>query len=333
MSTVHSSFTRRRLVAGGACALLSAAGSAQLGAAHRVGFLSLGSEKSDVSTSQQAMLRASLKRMGLDDGSNLTIEWRFAEGREERLRSLAAELVKARCELIVAAFNQAIAAALAETRTLPVVMLGALVPVELGWARSLASPGGNATGTIYSSPETTGKLFEILQEAAPQARRVGVLVSRTVPGTAHYRAQWEKAATALGLRLHFFNVAKAEDIQPALQRMAASRMQAIYISGDSLINPSVREIAAFALEHQLPSVGTAAVHVRQGALFYYGPDFPLMVERVAVAVNRILAGTPPRELPIEAPAKYEFVFNRQTGQALGIQLPPALQVQVSRFVE
>ena len=303
------------------------------GAVRRIGYLSLETPGSESSTNQQRLLRGALAKLRLEDGVNLAIEWRFASGATARLPELAKELVRSRVELIIAAFNQSIVAASAATTTIPIIMFGALVPVELGLADSLARPGRNLTGTTYFAPETTGKLLELLKEARPGIQKVAVLTNPEVPGKPFYQPMYHRAADALGLSLLFFEVARPGEITSALQRIAASRSDALYIVGDSVINPSMPAIASFAVEHGLVSIGTALVHVRQGSLLYYGPDFPNMVDRVALYVARVLGGARPGELPIEEPTRYELVINLKTARALGITISPVLRARANRFLE
>jgi putative tryptophan/tyrosine transport system substrate-binding protein len=297
----------------------------------RIGYLALETHDSDSSRVQQRLLREALRRVGRQESVNLAIEMRFAQGNVERLPSLAADLVRQDVALIVAFFNQAIVAAKNASNRIPIVMVGALSPVDLGLVRSLAHPGGNVTGTTYFSPATTGKLLEILKEAVTAARRVAILLNPTVPSKKFYAPTYELAAAKLGLTLNFFEARSPDRVASALTRISAVRPDALYIVGDSVINPSMPAIAAFALEHKLPSIGTALVHARNGALLYYGPDFENMIERVAFQVDRILAGAKPADLPVEQPSKYELAINLKTAAALGLAIPPSLRMRADRF--
>lgn len=297
----------------------------------RIGYLTLGTI--DSSRATQELLRQSLSKLGLREGDNLSIDWKFAQGDVAKLPALAAELVASNVELIVAAFSQAIVAAHAATRTIPIVMLGALAPVEMGLVASLSRPGGNLTGTNYFSPEMTGKILGILAEVTPAPRRVAVLRNPDTPGVERYKPVYDHAARTLGLQLVYFDVRTSDQIAPALAAIAASHSQALYITGDSVINPSIREIAGFALRQRMVSIGTALVHVRDGALMYYGPDFPMMVERVAVFTRRILSGAAPADLPVEDPVKFELVVNQKTARALSLELPRSIIVATDRFIE
>ncbi|MBC5765992.1 ABC transporter substrate-binding protein [Ramlibacter albus] len=326
---------RRRYMAGlAAVGVAPGLALAQARAApRRIGYLSLYSAGSTIATTQQEMFRTALRNAGVPEGPIVTIEWRFAEGRAERLASLAAELVAARVELIVAVFQQAIVAARAATETVPIVALGALLPTEAGFAKSLAQPGGNVTGTVYFSRGVVDKLYELLREAVPRARRIAVLGNPDAPTAARYGAASEEAAARLGLAIEFVHVRRQADVAAALRQVAAARPDALFINGDASINPSMGAIAAFAIERKLPTFGTALVHVREGALLYFGPHLEEMVNRVGSFVARILRGASPATLPMEEPARYELVINSKTAAALGWQPPPALQARVDRFVE
>jgi putative ABC transport system substrate-binding protein len=322
---------RRELLIAGLLPIVSPAQTPQR--RRRIGYLALETHDSNSSTVQQRLLREALSRIGHEEGRNLAIEMRFAEGYGERLRPLAADLVRQQVELIIAFFTQAIVAARDATRTVPIVMVGALSPVELGLVQSLARPGTNVTGTTYYSPQTTGKLMEILKEAVPAARRVAVLLNPAVPGKQYYAPMYEAAAAKLGLRLQFFETPRPEDIAPALERVRSMRPDALFVVGDSVINPAVTLISAFAVQAGIPSVGTALTHARNGILMYYGPHFEEMIERVAFYVDRILAGAKPAELPVEQPTRYDLVINRKTAAALGIAMPAPLLGRANRFFD
>ncbi|HKB55856.1 MAG TPA: ABC transporter substrate-binding protein, partial [Ramlibacter sp.] len=298
----------------------------------RIGYLTLETPGSDSSMVQQALLRESLRRLELREGENLAIEWKFARGDVARLPALAAQLVDARVELIVAAFSQAIVAARDATGTIPIVMMGALAPVETRLVASLAAPGANVTGTSYFAPEVSGKFIELLAQITPSPKRIAVLRNPDTPGTERYRSVYERAAALLRVRLVHFDVRRLEQTPAALHGIAASGAGGLYIVGDSVINPSMPQIAGLALRRKLVSIGTALVHVRQGSLLYYGPDFPVMIERVAFYVRRILDGAAPARLPVEEPAKYELVLNLKTARALGVRLPASITEMVDRTI-
>ncbi len=274
---------------------------------------------------QQRLLRESLRRVGLDEGANLAIEWRFADGKRERLLTLSKELVHLNVELILAsASNEAIAAARQATRTIPIVMHLANLPVESGFVESLARPGGNVTGTTWVSAETTNKQMQILKEAVPGATRLAILRNPTMPEAPIFRTWNERAPGVLGLTLQFVDVSRPEDVTPALGRVAASRPDVLYVGTDPVVRTRLREIVGFTLERKLPSMGTAFIFVRSGGLLYYGPDIPHTWDRTVGYVDRILRGARAADLPVEEPMKYQFVINLKTARALGLTIPPAV---------
>jgi len=311
-----------------------AAEAQQAGKVRRIGFLSLDAAGSETGQQQQRLLRESLRRIGLDEGANLLIEWRFADGKRERLLTLAKELVHLNVELILAAAsNEAIAAARQATRTIPIVMHLANLPVESGFVESLARPGGNVTGTTWVSVETSNKQFQILKEAVPGATRVVNLWNPTMPEASIYRTWNERAAGMLGLTLQFVDASRPEDVTPALGRVAASRPDVLYVATDPVIRSRLREIVDFTLERKLPSMGAGFIFVRSGGLLYYGPDIPDTWDRTVSYVDRILRGARPMDLAVEEPTKYRLVINLKTAKALGLSIPPSLLQRADQVIE
>lgn len=332
---------RRRRILLSAGALLAAplaSFTQQSRGVRRIGLLSLDSPNSATGQQQQRLLRDSLRRVGYEEGKNLGIEWRFAEGKVERLASLADELVRLKVDLIlVPASTEATRAAKNATRTIPIVMQNLFHPVEFGIIESLARPGGNVTGTTYAPIETIEKQYQILKEAAPAVTRVATLVDPTSTGNLKldqiYASQFERIAAKMGMTLEPFEVSRPEDIAAALQRIAAFRPDALYISTAPVIRARFREIVAFTIERRLISMGTALSYVNAGGLLYYGPDIPEMWNVAASYVDRILNGAKPADLPAEEPRKYELVFNASTARAIGYKIPLSLQLRVDRVIE
>jgi len=233
----------------------------------------------------------------------------------------------------VASFNQSIAAAKRATRTIPVVMLNGVSPVEAGFVDSLARPGGNITGTAWSSPETVGKILEVLKEAGPRATRVAILANPGIAGESVYRAAALQAGKKLGLSIQYFDATRLEEIAPALERVAAWRAQALFAAVDTILISRLREIAEFAQKRKLLSISTAATFVDVGGPLYYGPELNELVERTMSYVTRILAGAKPAELPVELPSKYQLIINKKTASAIGHKLPQALLIRADRVIE
>ena len=324
---------KRRAFLLAAAALAAPHGFAQKAGTRRIGFLSFLGPDSDSTRRYMPVFRDALRRFGYEEGRNLAIEFRWAEGKLERLGPLAEYLVRLNVELIVASTNDPIAAARQATRSIPIVMMTAATPVELGFVESLARPGGNVTGTVWNAPDTAGKLLQVLKEAVPRAARVALLWNPAFPGMQSYGAHVDRAAGALGISVQYFEATRAEHIGPALERIAAIRPDALYFVYEPVTATRLRDTAAFAIERRLVSVGTAPQWVDAGGLLYYGPDVLHAIERTAAYVDRILRGAKPADLPVELPTKYELVINAKTARAIGYSPPAALLARADRVIQ
>ena len=300
----------------------------------RIGYLSPEVAESEPGRRNQRLLRDSLRRVGYEEGRNLTIEWRFAEGKHHRLDELAQDLVRRHVELIVAFGNGSIVAAKRASHTIPVVMFIGVLPVELGIVESLARPGGNVTGTVWTSPELPGKILQILKEAVPGAVRVALLWNPSVPVNKIYESELQRAAQTLGMTYQYFDVTRAEEIPAVLGRIAASRADALNVIYDpAVIGSRLRDIAAFAIQRKLVSIGSARALVSTGGLLYYGPVASDIADQTAGYVDRILRGAKPADLPVQMPRKYELVINAKTARAIGYKIPPALALRADELIE
>ena len=325
---------RRRFVASAAAlAMPFAARAQQAPRAWRIGYLTLDAAFSETARRYTPVFEAALRRAGYEAGRNLVIEYRRADGNVARLPALAEELVRLNVDLIVASTNEPIAAARSATRTIPIVMLTGTTPVEMGFAESLARPGGNVTGTLWNAPETAAKYIEVIRDAAPKAARVALLWNPSYPGMRLYVPAVSAAASRLGMSVSYFDVAHGDEIPRALDRIAATRPDALYFVVEAVTGSRIREVAAFALERKLLSVGTAPQWVNAGGLLYYGPDLVHSLERTANYVDRILRGSRPAELPIELPTRFEMAVNAKTARAIGYSVPPALLARADKVIE
>ena len=301
--------------------------------AHRIGVLSLNRSGSEVAQFEAMGLRQALRAAGLEDGRNLQIEWRYADTDAARLAGLADELVRLDVALILAVSNAALQAAMRATRRIPIVVIAAVLPVELGLVRSLAQPGGNVTGTAWASVEIAGKVLQVLHDAVPGAARVAVLVSSADPGTPLYLAENRRAAHALGLTTEIIDLAGQTSLAAALQRVAASRPDALLVGSEALAGTQLGEIAAFAQSHRLPAIGVTPQFIRAGGAIYYGPNLASMARRTASFVARILAGALPAELPMELPTQYDLVINRKALKSIGVTVPQSLLLRADEVIE
>jgi putative ABC transport system substrate-binding protein len=303
----------------------------------RIGFLS--SESADSEGAQQArkMIPEALRRRGYIEGTNLVIEWRWANGILADLPSLAAELVRSKVEIIVARTNLPTQAAMSATQSIPIVMLNGNFPVEVGLVRSLARPGGNVTGTSYwASAEVFGKHFQILKELAPGTERVAILRNAnysTSPLEQAIAAVHKRAAAQVGLTLHYFDVRQPEDIEPALNAIAAARINAMFYTGDPMMRTRTAEIMQFLHEHRMASIATIPTFAEAGGLAHYSPDARGFFDRTASYIDRILKGARPSDLPVEEPTSLELVINLKTAKAIGLTIPQRVLQRADRVVE
>ena len=299
----------------------------------RIGILAVGVSTSEQQQWAQLYFLKLLRDAGYEDGRNLIVEVRYAEGDVNRLPALADELVRLNVEVIVASFNQSIAAAKRATRTIPVVMLNAVAPVQQGFVESLARPGGNVTGTAWSSVETVGKILQVLKEAAPRTTRLAVLGNPDFSSEKDYLEVLSQAGDKLGMHLQFFAARRPDEIGPALEKIAASKSQALFAAVDTILLAGLRDIAVFAQKRKLPSISTASLFVDVGGLLYYGPELNQLAERTVSYVVRILGGVKPAELPVELPSKYQLIINKKTARAIGHTIPPSLLLRADRVIE
>lgn len=325
---------RKFLFATGALLATSLAHGQQTEKVRRIGYLSPEVAESEPGRRNQRLLRESLRRVGYEEGRNLTIEWRFAESKPDRLDELAQDLVRRDVELIVAFTNAPILAAKRASHTVPIVMFIGVVPVELGIVDSLARPGGQVTGTVWTSPEMPGKVAQILKEAAPGVVRVAVLWNPSLPVNKIYASEQQRAAQTLRMTYQYFDVTRAEEIPAVLKRIAASRADALLVMYDpAVIGSRLREIASFAIEHKSVSIGSAKAVVNTGGLLYYGPVASDIADQTASYVDRILRGAKPADLPVQMPRKYELVINAKTARAIGYKIPPALALRADEIID
>lgn len=325
---------RQFLISTGALLAAPLAGAQQTTKVRRIGYLSPEVAESEPGRRNQRLLRESLRRVGYAEGRNLTIEWRFAEGKYDRLDELAEDLVRRDVELIVAFTNAPIFAAKRASHTVPVVMFIGVLPVELGIVKSFARPGGNVTGTVWTSPELPGKIAQILKEAAPGAVRVALLWNPSDPVGKIYESELQRAAQMLGVTYQSFYVTRAEEIPAVLERIAASRADALSVFYDpAVIGSRLREIATFAIQRKLVSIGSARAVVNTGGLLYYGPVAADIADQTAGYVDRILRGAKPADLPVQMPRKYELVINAKTARAIGYKIPTTLALRADEIIE
>ena len=277
--------------------------------------------------------RQGLRELGYVEGQNIAIEYRFAEGRPERLLALAAELVLLKVDVIVTGGPPAPEAAKQATGTIPIVFAVAADPVAAGLVASLARPGGNVTGLASISGEVVGKELELLKDAAPKVSRVAVLQNPSNDSHPHTLREVEGAARILGLQLHIVRARTPNEIEAAFTAMRSQRAGGVLVLRDPLFLTQRTKIAALAAKSRLPAVYGFREEAEAGGLMAYGASVPLMYRRAATYVDKILKGAKPADLPVEQPTKFELVINLKTAKALGLTIPPSLLQRADEVIQ
>jgi putative ABC transport system substrate-binding protein len=280
------------------------------------------------------VFRQGLRDLGYVEGQNLIIESRYAEGRDERLPSLATELVRLQVDVIVAAGSNAIRAAQDATSTIPIVMTAALDPLAQGFVASLARPGGNTTGVSLLGTELPGKRLEILKETVPQSTRIAVLTNPTNPSAAPQLRNLTAASRALGLHLHVVELRRPEELDGAFAALTREKVDALFVMDDPLLIDGLRaQIADFAAKSKVPAISGWRAYVNAGGLMAYGPRLPDLIRRAAVYVDKILKGAKPGDLPVEQPTTFELIINLKVAKTLGLMIPSPLLFQADEVIQ
>ncbi|HEX9868762.1 MAG TPA: ABC transporter substrate-binding protein [Candidatus Tectomicrobia bacterium] len=301
----------------------------------RIGYLLDGSPMDSVSLSVHEAFEQGLRDLGWVVGQQLAIEYRYAEGKEERLPELAAELVRLPVDVIVVRIAPAVQAAIHATRTIPIVMAhGGHDPVEAGFVPNLAHPGGNVTGVSMGIGEQfAGKWVELLKEVAPQMSRLAVLWDPTRPAMRAILAETERAAQALSLRVHLLEARDPSEVAQALVAMTREGAEALIVMPSIQLSREIRQIGEFTAKRRLPAIVPVKAYLHDGLLMAYGPNMSSLYRRGAYYVDRILKGAKPGDLPVEQPTTFELVINLKTAKALGLTIPPTLLFQADEVIQ
>jgi putative ABC transport system substrate-binding protein len=287
-------------------------------------------------TARAEAIRLALRELGYIEGQNIAIEYRYAEGKLDRLPELAAELVGLNVDIIVVSGGgRSPRAAKNATKTIPIVMVGqGLDPVEAGLVETLARPGGNVTGLTIISRELAGKRLELLKEAVPKVARVAVLHEPAAGSVREVKEILPVAARALGLTIRFWEVRAADDFDRVFAALNKQRPDGLYVlpGGGPLMFANGKRIAGFASKSRLPSMYTSREFVDTGGLMYYGADLADSYRRVAYYVDKILKGAKPAELPVEQPTKFEFVINLKAAKQIGLTIPPNVLARADKVI-
>jgi ABC-type uncharacterized transport system substrate-binding protein len=323
----------RRAFLLGALGLLAvplAAEAQQAGKVPRVGFLAGSTPHPSPRTNAFVM---ALRDFGYVEGQNVAVEWRASGGRAERIPDLAVELVRLNVDVIVAVDNPSIAAAQKATRTIPIVMVLATDPVNMGFVANLARPGGNTTGLTNQGTDLQGKTLQLLKEAIPSASRVAVLWNPAEPKRRAHAREAEMAARVLGLHAQLVGADSSADLDSVFTAMARGRTDAVLVQPSHVNFLHRARIAEIAAKRLLPTIGWSAETVEAGLLMSYGPNILSLHRRAAYYVDKLLRGAKPADLPIEQPSKFELVINLKTAKTLGLTIPPSLLQRADRVIE
>jgi putative ABC transport system substrate-binding protein len=277
--------------------------------------------------------RKGLRDLGYVEEQNIAIAFRFAEGREDRLPELAAELVRLKVDVIVANGAVAIRAAKQATSTIPIVMAEVGDPIRTGLVASLARPGGNITGSTILGPETGAKRLQLLKETVPKLSRVAFLWNPTNPSNRLHFEDIQLGAKALSVILQSVEIQSPDGFDSAFAAMRRNRPDALIMTADPLHRLHVGRIIEFAARSRLPTMYQLREHVEAGGLMAYGTSLPDLFRRAAVYVDKILKGAKPGDLPVEQPTKFELVINLKTAKALGLTIPPSLLFRADQVIQ
>ena len=302
------------------------------GNVRRIGYLA----SSSASSARHLLdaFREGLGELGWVEGQNVVIEYRFAEGRHERLPELAAEMVRLKTDVIVAGPTPPALAAKNATRTIPIVMTAVGDPVRLGLVASLSRPGGNVTGVAFDvGLEVFAKGLELLRESIPKLRRVAVLSNPANPAQPVAVRDLKAAARSLGLQLRILEARGPDSFDGVFAAMAKDRVEALLVLTDPVFIIHRARIAELATQYRVPSMYGVKESVAAGGLMSYGPSLVAAFRRAAVFVDKIFKGARPGDLPVEQPTKFELVINLKTAKALGLTIPPSLLLRADQVIE
>jgi putative tryptophan/tyrosine transport system substrate-binding protein len=301
---------------------------------YRIGYLSSFDAASELSRSEA--IRLQLRELGYIDGLNIGTEYRYSEGKVDRLPELAAELVRLNVDVIVAAGGVSlIRAAKNATKMIPIVMTGTGGdPVEAGLVESLARPGGNVTGITNLTRELAGKRLELLKEAVPKVASVAVLYESGVPGSLReLKEVLPLAANALALTVRYWGSRNADNFEKIFVALSTEQPDALYVTTSPLMTANLKRIVNFGSKSRLSSIGSNREYVDAGGLMSYDADPADGYRRAATYVDKVLKGTKPADLPVEQPTKFELVINLKTAKQIGLTIPPNVLARADKVIK
>ncbi|MGB9040852.1 MAG: ABC transporter substrate-binding protein [Pseudolabrys sp.] len=317
---------------GAAAAWPLAARAQQVGKTPQIGYLGVSSPS--LEPHYVEAFRQKLRELGHVEGKNIAIEYRWAEGQDDRLPNLASELVRLKPDVIVTTGTPGAVAAMQATKTIPIVMASSADPVGSGLVASLARPGGNVTGFTILGPELEGKRLELLKQAVPGLSRLAVLWNPSNPGIVSYFETVKNAGRALQISLGpVVEVRRSDELDTAFTAIASARPHALVVIADRFLLSHRKQIVEFAAVKRLPTMYPYREYVDAGGLMSYAPSNIELFLGTAIYVDKILKGAKPGDLPIQEPTKFELVINLKTAKALGLDVPLHLQQLANEMIE
>jgi putative tryptophan/tyrosine transport system substrate-binding protein len=297
----------------------------------RIGYLTANTSSAELP--RLDAFRQALRDLGHVEGQNITIEYRHAEGKFDRLPGFAAELVGLKEDVLVGVTTNAVLAAKDATRTIPIVFVGVSDPIGAGLIDSLARPGGNLTGFTNIAPVLSGKRLELLKETVPKLSRVAVLWDPQSPGSVPQWKETELAATELGLRLFSMEASSVDEYEGAFKEAVKARSGALAVTLNPVSNSNQKPIAELATKYRLPTICARGDYVDNGCMMSYGPSYVAEGRDAARYVDKILKGAKPADLPVEQPMKFELVINLMTASQIGLTIPPSVLYRADRVIK
>jgi putative tryptophan/tyrosine transport system substrate-binding protein len=280
---------------------------------------------------QDDAFRKRLRELGWIEGQNIIIEYRYADGKIDRLAAMAAELVQLNVDVIVTSGTTVVGVAREATATIPIVMVTG-EPVSTGLVASLARPGGNITGLTHMSRDLLGKRFELLKQIVPDAVRVAALLNPTNPGQALFASEMESSARALTLQLKILKLQDPNEFDRTFAAIVEWQARGLLVLEDPMFTTYRARLADLAIRHRLPAVFGTASYVKAGGLMSYGANFTDLYRRAAPYVDKILKGAKPGTLPIEQPIEFELAINLTTAKAIGVTIPQSLLLRADEVI-
>jgi putative ABC transport system substrate-binding protein len=315
---------------GGAAVAWPLASSAQSKIA-RIGFM--GNSTAALEANLLDAFREGLRELGYEEGRNIVIEYRWADGKYDHFPVLVAELIAAKVDAIVTAGTPAALAVKNATTIVPLVMVAVGDPISTGLVPSLARPGGNLTGLSSMAPDLEGKRLQLLRKVTPALSHVAVFINSLNPFHVSSMRQANDAAQAMGIKLQLHDIRKSEDLDDAFAAIRKERPDALLILADRVFLHNRERIVDVANEQRLPNVNAYKELVEVGGLMSYGPSYEDMHKRAAIYVDKILKGAKPADLPIEQPSKFTFIVNLKAAKALGVTVPSQLLGLADQLIE